>query len=199
MKILFLHPNFPAQFRHLATALGKNSDHEVVFGTLRSAGQISGVQKVIYQPSRTPHPQTHHYVRSLESAVLQGQAVYRFCQQLKIQGFVPDIVYGHSGWGPALFIKDIFPTAKLLCYFEWYYQAHGSDADFDPTDPLDADAETRIRLKNAPILLDWASCDRGLCPTLWQQQQFPPELQVKLDVRHDGIDTSFFGLSPRPN
>jgi glycosyltransferase involved in cell wall biosynthesis len=197
MKFLFLHPNFPAQFRHLATALGKHPEHQVVFGTLRSEGQIPGVQKVIYQPARPAHPQTHHYVRSLENAVLQGQAVYRFCQQLKTQGFVPDIVYGHSGWGPTLFIKDIFPTAKLLCYFEWYYHAHGSDADFDPTDPLDADAETRIRLKNAPILLDWTSCDRGLCPTVWQQQQFPPELQVKLDICHDGIDTNFFRPQPQ--
>jgi glycosyltransferase involved in cell wall biosynthesis len=192
MNVLFLHPNFPAQFRHLATALGKDSQHRVVYGTSRQQGSIPGVTKVLYQPSREPATQTHHYVKSLESAVLQGQAMYRVGQRLKQEGFVPDIVYGHSGWGPTLFMKDVFPQAKLLCYFEWYYHAHGSDADFDPTDPLDADAETRIRVKNAPILLDLASCDRGLCPTQWQRQQFPPELQTKLDVLHDGVDVSFF-------
>jgi glycosyltransferase involved in cell wall biosynthesis len=93
-------------------------------------------------------------------------------------------------------IKDIFPNAKLLCYFEWFYHAHGSDADFDPSEPLTPDDEARIRIKNAPILIDLYSCDRGLSPTYWQQQQFPPEFRSKLKVHHDGIDTQFFQPQP---
>ncbi|MBD2100808.1 glycosyltransferase family 4 protein [Leptolyngbya sp. FACHB-261] len=196
MRILFLHSNFPAQFRHIATALAKDPNNQVVFGTTRREGSLPGVHKVLYQESRAVHPETHHYVRPLEGAVLQGQAVYRMAQKLKAQGFVPDVVFGHSGWGPTLFIKDIFPQAKLLCYFEWFYHAHGSDADFDPTDPLDADNEIRIRVKNAPILLDLVSCDAGLAPTQWQRQQFPIELQSKIKVMHDGVDTSFFQPNP---
>lgn len=196
MRILFLHPNFPAQFRHVAAALAKDSRHQVVFGTARREGHLPGVHKAIYSSSREARPQTHHYARPLENAVLQGQAVYRLAEQLKRRGFVPDVVYGHSGWGPTLLMKDIFPNAKLLCYFEWFYHAHGSDADFDPTEPLTADDEARIRIKNAPILLDLYSCDRGLSPTYWQHQQFPPEYRSKITVRHDGIDTDFF--CPKP-
>ena len=192
MRILFLHPNFPAQFRHLAVALAKNPQHQVVFGTARSEGNIAGVSKVLYQASREVRPETHHYVRSLESAVLQGQAVYRVAQQLREKGFVPDVVYAHSGWGPGLFVKDIFPRAKFCAFFEWFYHAHGSDADFDPSDPLMADDEARIRVKNAPILLDLASCDQGLCPTKWQRQQFPSGFHSKLKVLHDGVDTEYF-------
>lgn len=197
MRILFLHPNFPAQFRHLAATLAQNPNHQVVFGTMRQQGSIPGVHKLIYQPSREVHPTTHQYIRNLESAVLQGQAIYRIAQQLKNEGFIPDVVYGHSGWGPTLFIKDIFPKSKLFCYFEWFYHAHGSDADFDPTDPINADAEARIRVKNAPILLDLCSCDAGLSPTNWQHQQFPREFQSKIRVMHDGIDTSFFCPNPK--
>lgn len=196
MRILFLHSNFPAQFRHLAVALGQDSNNQVVFGTTRKEGSLPGVHKALYAPSREAHPQTHHYARPLEGAVLQGQAVYRLADQLKAQGFIPDVVYGHSGWGPTLFIKDIFPKAKLLCYFEWFYHAHGSDADFDPSEPLTPDDEARIRIKNAPILIDLYSCDRGLSPTYWQQQQFPPEFRSKLQVHHDGIDTQFFQPQP---
>lgn len=192
MRILFLHPNFPAQFRHLVSALSQDPQHQVVFGTARVEGQIPGVHKLVYQPTRDVHPQTHHYVKPLEAAVLQGQAVYRLANQLKAEGFIPDIVYGHSGWGPTLFIKDSFPQTKLLCYFEWFYRSHGSDVDFDPSDPLDADGAARIRVKNAPILIDLCSCDRGLSPTRWQWQQFPPELQSKLTVLHDGVDPTFF-------
>ncbi|MDP5018090.1 glycosyltransferase [Anabaena sp. UHCC 0187] len=195
-RILFLHPNFPAQFRHLATALGQNSHYQVVFGTNRQEGTIPGVFKAIYEPSRQAAAATHHYVRNLENAVITGQAVYRMAEQLKAQGFVPDIIYGHSGWGPTLFMKEIFPKAELLCFFEWFYHARGSDADFDPTEPLNADDQCRIRVKNAPILIDLYNCDRGLAPTNWQRQQFPPEYHSKITVCHDGIDTNFFKPNP---
>ena len=197
MKILFLHPNFPAQFRHLATVLGQDPRNTVIYATNRREGNIAGVNKVIYGKSREVRPETHHYVRPLESAVLEAQGVYRVLQKLKDRGFYPDIVYGHSGWGPTLFIKDIFPQATLICYFEWYYKAYGSDASFDPSEPLSADDEARIRIKNAPILLDLVSCDRGLSPTQWQRSQFPPEFQRKIKVHHDGIDTNYF--QPLPN
>lgn len=192
MKILFLHPNFPAQFRHLATVLGKDQQNTVVYATNRPEGQISGVQKIIYEKSRTARVETHHYVRPLENAVLEAQGVYRVAQKLKDQGFYPDIIYGHSGWGPTLFMKDIFSRATLLCYFEWYYNAYGSDASFDPSDPINADDEARIRIKNAPILLDLVACDRGLSPTAWQRSQFPREFQSKIKVHHDGINTDYF-------
>lgn len=198
MRILFLHPNFPAQFRHVAAALGRDPNNQVVFGTKNENPEwrIAGVRKVLYQPSRDPHPGTHHYVRSLESAVLQGQAMYRVAEGLKSSGFVPDVVYGHSGWGPTLYVKDAFPTAQVLSYFEWFYKAQGSDADFDPADPLSVDDIARIRTKNAPILMDLYSCDRGLCPTHWQRSQFPPEFQSKLHVLHDGVDTDYFVPKP---
>jgi glycosyltransferase involved in cell wall biosynthesis len=196
MRILFLHPNFPAQFRHVAAALAKDKNNQVFFGTTRQEGKLPGVNRVVYSPKREARPETHHYVKPLENAVLQGQGVYRLAEQLKARGFVPDVVYGHSGWGPTLFIKDIFPQAKLLCYFEWFYHAHGSDADFDPNDPITADDEARIRIKNAPILQDLYSCDRGLSPTYWQRQQFPLEYHNKINVLHDGVDTNFFVPQP---
>ncbi len=195
-RILFLHPNFPAQFRHIATALAQDSNYQVVFCTNCQEGTIPGVFKAIYQPSRQATKPTHHYVHNLENAVLTGQAVYRICTQLKAQGFIPDIIYGHSGWGPTLFMKELFPQAELLCFFEWFYHAHGSDVNFDPKEPLNTDEQCRIRIINAPILIDLYSCDRGLSPTHWQHQQFPPEYHSKINICHDGIDTNFFRPNP---
>lgn len=194
MRVLFLHPNFPAQFRHVAAALGKDPNNQVVFGTKneRPEWKIPGVTKALFKPSRNPHPSTHHYVRPLESGVLYGQAVYRIAEQLKAKGFVPDVVYGHSGWGPTLFMKDAFPDTPLMCYFEWFYRARGADADFDPADPLKPDDLCRIRTKNAPMLLDLYSSDWGLSPTYWQKSQFPQEFQDKITVLHDGVDTEYF-------
>ncbi|MBF0240159.1 MAG: glycosyltransferase family 4 protein [SAR324 cluster bacterium] len=196
MRVLFLHPNFPAQFGYLAMELAKDSRNQVVFVTKRQEGQLKNVRKVLYAPSRPVSSQTHHYVKNLESAVLEGQAVYRIVQKLKTEGFVPDVVYGHSGWGPTLFLRDILPKTRLLCYFEWFYNARGSDADFDPADPLTEDDFPRIRSKNAPILMDLSSCDHGRSPTHWQHQQFPSEYHSRITVLHDGVDTEFFRPFP---
>lgn len=196
MRVLFLHPNFPAQYRHVATALARNPHNQVVFGTKNRDASLPGVYKALFEPSRNPHPSTHHYVRPLEGAVLHGQAVVRLAEQLKSRGFVPDVICGHSGWGPTLFVKDVFPNTPLLCYFEWFYHAQGSDADFDPAESLSIDDIARIRLKNAPILVDLYSCDRGLSPTQWQRSQFPKEFHNKISVLHDGVDTDYF--QPKP-
>jgi glycosyltransferase involved in cell wall biosynthesis len=198
MRILVLHPNFPAQFRHVIGLLGKDPENEVVFCTKneRPEWKIAGVKKALFTPSRDPRPETHHYVRALESAVLHGQAAFRTLEKLKASGFTPDVIYGHSGWGPTLYTKDVYPDSPLMCYFEWFYHARGSDADFDPADPLEPDDYARIRTKNAPILLDLATCDWGLSPTQWQRSQFPPEFQSKISAMHDGVDTEFF--KPKP-
>lgn len=197
MRVLFLHPNFPAQFRHVATLLGKDPKNQLVFGTKTENNlQISGVHKVMYSVAREPNPQTHHYIRVLEGAVLQGQAVYRMCDELKKKGFYPDLVYSHSGWGPSLYVKDAFPRAAHLSYFEWYYNARGADADFDPNEPLNADDFLRIRSKNAPILMDLGHCDWGISPTYWQRSQFPEVFQPRITALHDGVDTDYFVPKP---
>ena len=174
MRVLFLHTNFPAQYRNIATALAQEQGNQVMFGTMRAEGELPRVGKGVFKTHREPHPETHPYIRPLETAVLQGQGVYRLAQALKQRGFVPDVVCGHSGWGVSLYVKDAFPAARLLSYFEWYYNATGSDSDFLRDEPqLSDDDRLRIRTKNAPILLDLAQCDQGLCPTDWQRQQFP--------------------------
>lgn len=192
MNILFLHPNFPAQFRHIATVLAKDSQNKVAFGTTREDGELPGVRKIIYKPHREPGNKTHHYIKNLESAVLHGQAVYNIADRLGKNGFIPDVVYGHSGWGPTMFIRDIYPDARFVCYFEWFYRSEGSDVGFDPNIRMNRDTLPRVRMKNAAILTDLYSCDCGISPTLWQKQQFPVEFKNKIAVIHDGIDTSYF-------
>ncbi len=199
MRVLFLHMNFPAQYRYVARALSQNPEHQVVFGTNNNETTLEGITKALFGASREVNPNTHHYVKTLETAVLNGQGAFRMADQLKKQGFIPEVICGHSGWGPTLFMKDAFPQAKLLCFYEWYYHAFGSDADFDPEDPLEADSVAKIRIKNSPILLDLAACDWGLAPTHWQKAQFPNDFHNKMTVLHDGVDTDFFKPEMKAN
>jgi glycosyltransferase involved in cell wall biosynthesis len=192
MRILFLHNNFPAQYRHVAQALAADKGNQVVFGTMNKDGAMPGVAKAYYKPSREPNEKTHHYLRGAENAVLHGQGVWRMCVELKKRGFVPDIVCGHSGWGPTLYVKDAFPNARQMNLFEWYYHSTGADSDFLPDHQQTDDDRTRIRTRNIPILLDLANADWGQVPTQFQRSQFPDVFLPKLSVLHEGIDTDFF-------
>ncbi|HWR39332.1 MAG TPA: glycosyltransferase [Patescibacteria group bacterium] len=193
MRVLLVHRSYPGQFRYLAAALATIPGCEIVFLTLAEAGcDDLGICRVQYQPTHKASMATHSYVRNLENAVGFGQAAYRSAAQLKASGWEPDIILGHSGWGPTLFLKDIFPRSVLLCYYEWFYRARGSSHGFDPAVPVTPDIEAEVRTKNAGILLDLASCDGGICPTHWQCSQFPAEFRTKIEVLHDGVHTEYF-------
>ncbi|WP_169543728.1 glycosyltransferase family 4 protein [Sneathiella aquimaris] len=197
MRVLFLHNNFPAQYRHVAKSLAEKKKNRVVFASHRAVEKIPNVINLIYKPHREGRKETHHYLRTTENAVINGQSLFRACIDLKNKGFTPDIICAHSGWGPALYVKDVFPDAKLLCYFEWYYHAFGSDADFLKESSINFDDAGRIRTKNLPVLMDLAHCDWGQIPTQFQASQFPDTFKPKLSVLHDGVDTDFF--KPKPN
>ncbi|MBL4666818.1 MAG: hypothetical protein JKY04_05525, partial [Sneathiella sp.] len=118
MRVLFLHNNFPAQYRHVARKLAEKKKNQVVFASHRAVEKIPGVINLLYKPHREGKPETHHYLRTTETAVINGQPLFRACLDLKKKGFEPDVICAHSGWGPSLYVQELFPKAKLLCYFE---------------------------------------------------------------------------------
>jgi glycosyltransferase involved in cell wall biosynthesis len=191
MRFLFVHPNFPSQHGPFASFCGRQKGNEVVFLTVAEHGELKGVHKVLYKPARKPSQSTHRYIRGLEESVLHGQAAFTAAMGLRNAGWIPDVIFGHSGWGGTLYLKDAFPKRPLLCNFEWFYHAHGSDSDFDPTEKMTADDEARIRTKNASLLLDLASSDGGVVPMQWQKRQFPNVFSNFLTVMHEGIDTDY--------
>lgn len=196
MKILFLHRNFSAQFRHLLFELAKNPENKIVFLTNKAgAYDIQGVTKIVYNLKRKVPENCHSYLKVYEESILHGQSAAEAALSLKNQGFIPDVIYGHS-WGNAMFMKDIFPDTPVLCYFEWFYNSEGADVGFDKL-PVDYNEKAKIRCKNSPLLIDLYSCDKGISPTLWQKNQFPKEFHDKIEVLHDGTDTDFF--VPNPN
>lgn len=189
MNILFLHRNFPAQFRYIAPALANDKDNKVVFITNNSTTNLPNITKVSYKLKRQVPDDCHRYLRFYEESVIHAQSTAEAAIYLKNQGFKPDIIYGHT-WGQTMYMKDIFPDVPLLCYFEWFYNAKGGDVGFDGKIP-NIDDLAKLRSKNAHLLIDLYSCDAGICPTKFQMKQFPKEYAYKIKVLHDGIDTDF--------
>ncbi len=176
--------------------LASNPKNQVAFITKRKDVDLPGVRKLLYAPTRASRVSTHHYVRLFENAVLHGQQVVRICQELRREGFTPDLVIAHPGWGESLFVKDIFPASPLVNYCEYYYQGRGGDIGFDPSDPPELDVLCRLRARDAHLLLALEACDVGWSPTSWQKSRHPAMLQKKIGVVFDGIDTSV--VKPNP-
>ena len=193
MRILFLHNSFPAQFGPVARLLSERG-HDVTFGTRWTGNPPDWLRMVRYAPHRAVRREQHPYLAFVESAVLNGQALARVGWKLKDEGYAPDLVVAHSGWGPGLYVRDVWPDARYVGYFEWYYRSRGGDVGF--LEPPTRDDEHRIRTRNAAILLDLAACNWGLAPTAWQASRFPKALRPKLTVQHDGVDTDYFTPTP---
>ncbi len=198
MKILFIHQNFPGQFKFLAPALAQHG-HTVVAMTMQNtdARQWQGVKLTPYSVSRGTTPGVHPWVGDFETKTIRGEACFRTAMQLKAQGFAPDVIIAHPGWGESLFVKEVWPQARLGVYCEFFYHAHGADVGFDPEfanpDPGEA---CRVRLKNLNNLLHFEMADAGLSPTHWQASTFPEPFRDKITVVHDGIDTQ--AVAPNP-
>jgi glycosyltransferase involved in cell wall biosynthesis len=190
MKVLCVHQNFPGQYLHLARHLGTQPEHQVVFITQRQDVDLPGVKKIIYKPRRTISPQVHHYLRESEAAVLNAQEVARIALDLRKSGFIPDVMLGHNGWGEIWYLKDVFPEAPLIGYFEFFYRMQGADVGFDPADPITPDTAPRLRTKNLGNLLALDTADLGQCPTEWQKSVYPRRYHPILNVIHEGIDTT---------
>ena len=193
MRVLFLHNNFPAQFGALAHHLSERG-HEVTFGTRWKGQPPPWLRMVRFQPHREVGKALHPYVAFVENAVLNGQALARVGWKMKDEGYAPDLVVAHSGWGPGLYVPDVWPDAKYVGYFEWYYQPRGGDSGF--LNETTRDDEHRIRTRNAAILLDLAACNWGIVPTGFQASQFPALMRRKLTVQHDGVDTDRYAPEP---
>ncbi|MGZ3183968.1 MAG: glycosyltransferase [Telluria sp.] len=166
MKILYIHPNFPAQFVHHARALART--HEV-----------TALSRHI------PPPQENVRVLRFEGPC--GAAL----RALRASGYQPDAVVAHSGWGDALEVKDVFPSARLIAYAEFLYDPDGADALFDPSaPPMTPVLRASLATRNAPVLATLERADVVIAPTEWQRSLFPAPLRERITVLHDGIEAA---------
>ncbi len=111
MNILFIHQNFPGQFKFLAPALA-NQGHTVVAMTMQKteAKTWQGVKLVHYSASRGTTANVHPWVSDFETKTIRGEACFNAALKLKASGFTPDIIIAHHGWGESLFLKEVYPA-----------------------------------------------------------------------------------------
>ncbi len=192
MKILFIHQNFPGQFKHLAPALARLG-HQTVALTLRveKPADWNGVRVLPYKLPKRAGQSVHPWLVDFDTKLTRAEACYHAAIKLRDAGFTPDIIIAHPGWGESLFLKDVWPNAKLGLYCELYHQSDyphtGFDPEFQPEiKPTEA---LRLRMKNLNNHEHFDIADAGISPTHFQANTFPAEFRDKITVCHDGINT----------
>ena len=197
MKLLFVHQNFPGQFLHLAPEMQRRG-HDVRAIAEAGRAEDSAVPVTRYRFRPDPiDPKASRLGQNYTRTSDRGAVVARLARQMRAQGYVPDVIFGHSGWGETLFLKEVWPEARLLVYAEFYYRGHGADADFD----AEYQAQTFDQVmfsqgRAAHMAQALAHADRGVSPTHWQASTHPPLLRQHIEVIFDGIDCD--RLAPNP-
>ena len=196
MNILFIHQNFPGQFKFLAPALVQQG-HNVQAMTMQKlttdssrSATAEGVTLTPYEPSMGSTANIHPWVVDFESKIIRAEGCFRAALRLKAQSFTPDVIIAHPGWGESLFLKEVWPDAKLGIYCEFFYRPQGADVDFDAEFRGSDEGDVcKLRLKNLNTLLHFEVADAGISPTHWQASSFPESFRSRIAVVHDGIDT----------
>ena len=190
MNILFAHNNFPGQFHRIAAALAADTANKVVFLSQYRRRDIDA-PGVIWRrvPTDAAQDDPREYRRNpLERGEKYADAMLKLARE----GFKPDVVYGHVGFGCCFYAPDIFLQAAHMGYFEWYFTNEADTRFFAGKQPIPLSTRATNRRNNLSTLSALRECSVGVCPTIWQRDQHPQEFWHKLHVLHDGIDTRFF-------
>jgi len=191
MRYLFVHQNFPGQFRHVARALASRSGNEVLALTDEKNRQtLEGVPIARYKTPPAPPESLTASAATIVSRFTRGEAVARAMISLRERGATPDLVVGHPGWGELLLAREIFPSTPIVAHAEYYYRAEGGDVGFDPEFPgLSDGLRARLKAKNLPLLSALADATHAISPTAWQAACCPEAYRDDIEIIHEGIRT----------
>jgi len=187
-RILFVHQNFPGQFPHIADAVLKRGHKVAAIGDQTAKGR-PGIDVRRWKLLRGTTPGLFDPATRAEADLLRGQAAAEAALKLKADGFTPDLIIGHPGWGETLQLREVFPNAKQILFGEFFYRSRGADVNFDPEFETPAPkSDFRIHAKNMGLALAYSEADMIVCPTPFQASLLPRGLHDRIRVVHEGVD-----------
>jgi glycosyltransferase involved in cell wall biosynthesis len=191
MHVMFIHPNFPAQFGHLAAHLATEAGWQCTFVTsVDTARHHVPFVHVNYRVKPGPLPQVFYNPGSLTELFEHLNAIY---QGLKSAPQIrPDLVVGHMSYGTLLYLRNLY-RCPFVGYYELLPPPFWSEGlvlrrEFPPPE--------HVRLFNATYhaltYLHLHAVDAAYTPTRWQLGTAPAEMQHKIHVLFDGVDADFY-------
>ena len=195
MRLLLIHQNFPGQFRQLAPHLEKRGHDLVAIAShqrpIALNGRVLRYEEPVALKGVPLGSQIWH------EALERASRVAGIVEQLDVEGWRPELILAHTGWGETLGIQEVLPTVPQILWPElWVRPEHGGYG----IDPLKPPAGLGSRLeqlgRNALTRTALAAGRAWVMPTHHQADSLPPEfIDQRLHVIHEGIDTHL----ARPN
>jgi glycosyltransferase involved in cell wall biosynthesis len=201
MRILFVHHYFPGQFQRIARHYLASGEHDIVafhrgLEDGRAMPLIDGIRTLEYGQEVGIDRPSDHLLFETEQYIREAASMGFRAEELREAGWVPDLVYSHTGWGTGAFVQDVFPEAKFVKYCEWFYNNSAASTEFlRPSRPFLPRFVTS--LMNVPVLADLMRADLLIAPTEWQRSQFPQHMRGTIEIAPDGIDTDLFRPDPQ--
>lgn len=187
MNYLIVHDAAPGQFVHIFKHLHREGTHDIVVASRKGSTLRLPVRQVVYDLSEQARGQGVGYS---DQVIALGLSLYRELKPLAIEGWKPDVILLHASRGASYFLRDLFPDARIVGLFEWYYQTPSPAAISDQR--VFVQECKNAFATNMPIARDFEQVDAGYVPTGYQHAQFPKGWQARLEVLHDGIDTDLY-------
>ena len=194
--VLFVHNNFPGQFRDIAASLMARGVPCAAIGSSTAAG-VGDMTLGRYALPRGTTPGMFPLAIRAEADLIRGRGALNVARKLKDRGVDPQVIVGHPGWGETLFLTDTFPEARQVLFSEFFYRGRGLDIDFDETlGPVTDEAILLGKSKNATLALALTDAAAIVAPTQFQASLLPPVFQPLVRIIHEGVDVS--AIRPGP-
>lgn len=198
MKVLFLHPNFPGQFKHIASHLAQKGNDVYFLCQTNFGKKIKGVKALKLKGKASHEELNSHKLNLVERTKLLSEQYRLGLVKLKNDNWCPDLVISHSGWGCGLYVKEIWPDCNFISYLEWWFNPKSDFFYYDEHNKelgLDRSSIKKNWDRNRFIALELASSDQIIAPTSWQRDQLPKMLINNCEVVFDGVDLNFYGVN----
>lgn len=200
MRVMFIHPNFPAQFGHLAHLFAREYKWDCTCVTSIDTTHLKNLPfvHVNYKVEKGPQPKTFRNPNKLSVLMDHASAIFKGLKQAP--QLKPDLVVGHMSYGTMLYLRVLY-DCPFVGYFELLPAKFWTD---DLVFRKEYPPPERARIFNADYHtlthLHLNCVDAGYTPTLFQWNMAPPEYRYKLQIIHDGIETEAFRPRqiPRP-
>ena len=192
-NILFLHHNFPGQFRFIAKYLDKTKYSVRFLYETNYYGSIAGVDGIQVKIDDDIAN------ASLDGQVRCGNRYKKMFEELRKQHWIPDYIVSHSGWGCGLHSKAVFPNAKLISYLEWWFDDDAEEYSFNANNSgygYEKSAIDKLRLRNLSIAYELLIADKVISPTAWQANQLPTSVKDRVEIIPEGVDTIIMRFNP---
>lgn len=199
MHIMFIHPNFPAQFgllaHTLATQLGWLCTYVTSIDTTSLQLPFNHLNYKVKE--NEPQPKVFYNPDSLQGLFDHMAAIYRGLRG--VREIRPDLVVGHMSYGTMLYLRNLY-SCPFVGYYELLPPPFWTDGlvlrkEFPPPEG--------VRLFHAGYHtfthLHLHCCDAAYTPTAYQSSTCPMEWRHKLRVLHDGVDCQTFHPRDRPS